>query len=220
MKSVPAKQTTPAYWDDAIRELAAGDAVMAGLVQRHGGGLVCRGDPFTTLARAIVGQQISVKAADAVWGRFVARLAEVEGRAAAAPTPAQVLAVEGDGLAACGLSRRKADYLRDLARHFDEGELDPRRWRVMDDAAVIAELTRVRGIGRWTAEMFLIFNLLRPDVYPLQDLGLVRAIRLHYFAGEDASLAELAEFGERWRPWRTVATWYLWRSLDPLPVEY
>jgi DNA-3-methyladenine glycosylase II len=90
----------------------------------------------------------------------------------------------------------------------------------MDDEDVIAELTQIRGIGRWTAEMFLIFNLLRPNVLPLDDIGLIKAISLHYFSGEPVSRSEAREVADNWEPWRTVATWYLWRSLDPLPVEY
>ncbi len=186
---------------------------MAELVARYAGmGLVSRGDAFGTLARSIVGQQISVKAADAVWGRFAATVGNV--------APASVLAVGREGLAHCGLSRRKVEYVVDLASHFDSGRILPERWGAMDDEAVIAELTDVRGIGRWTAEMFLIFNLLRPDVFPLDDIGLQRAVFMRYFGGEKQPLRRLAEFGERWRPWRTVATWYLWRSLDPVPVEY
>ncbi len=186
---------------------------MGELVERYAGlGLVSRGDPFATLARSIVGQQISVKAADAVWGRFVAALADV--------SPQAVLAAGEEGLAGCGLSRRKSEYVRDLAAHFVAGRLDPSAWAALDDEALIGALTDVRGIGRWTAEMFLIFNQLRPDVFPLDDLGLQRAVFERYFAGEKQPRQVLAEFGERWRPWRSVATWHLWRSLDPLPVEY
>ena len=203
----------PYYWSQAAAELAAGDAVMAELVARYAGmSLQSRGDAFATLARSIVGQQISVKAADAVWGRFVAAVTSV--------SPAAVLAAGSDGLAGCGLSRRKTEYLVDLAGHFASGRIAAERWADMDDAAVIAELTDVRGIGRWTAEMFLMFNLLRPDVFPVDDLGLQKAVWQHYFAGEKQPAKALAAFGERWRPWRSVATWYLWRSLDPLPVEY
>ena len=186
---------------------------MGELVQRYAGpGLVSRGDPFATLARSIVGQQISVKAADSVWGRFVAAVDEV--------SPQAVLAAGAESLEGCGLSRRKREYVCDLAAHFAAGRLDPAAWAAMDDEVLIAALTEVRGIGRWTAEMFLIFNQLRPDVFPLDDLGLQRAVGERYFAGEKQPRDIVAAFGERWRPWRSVATWYLWRSLDPLPVAY
>lgn len=203
----------PHYWRQASAELAANDPVMAGLVARYAGlSLASRGDPFSTLARSIVGQQISVKAADAVWARFSATVEAV--------TPTAVQAAGKSGLVGCGLSGRKIEYLCDLAAHFVSGRLNPVIWDVMNDDGIIAELTEVRGIGRWTAEMFLIFNQLRPDIFPLDDIGLQRAVFEHYFGGEKQALKVLAGFGERWRPWRSVATWYLWRSLDPVPVEY
>jgi DNA-3-methyladenine glycosylase II len=176
------------------------------------GHLQSRGDPFTTLARSIVGQQISVKAAQAVWTRFE--------KAAGTVAPARVSRMRLTTLTGAGLSTRKAEYVRDLAVHFVRGTVDPVRWPELDDEAVIDELVQVRGIGRWTAEMFLIFNLLRPDVFPVDDLGLLKAITLHCNDGRPVTRAEAAAFGERWRPWRTLATWYLWRSLDPLPVDY
>jgi DNA-3-methyladenine glycosylase II len=204
----------PDYWLRAKRALARRDPVMAGIIRAHPRiGLRSRGDPFQTLARSIVGQQISVKAADSVWARFCT----------AAPTlaPAEVLALGIEKLRTCGLSGRKAEYLRDLAQHLTDGTVQVHRWPAMDDEAVIAELVRVRGIGRWTAEMFLLFNLLRPDVLPLADLGLQRAVASHYFCHDDlADPAVIRELAEGWRPWRSVATWYLWRSLDPVPVEY
>jgi len=204
---------TPDYWQKASRALARNDKAMAALVKRYRGmSLVSRGDAFGTLARSIVGQQISVKAADSVWLRFSSAVGDV--------SPESVLAAGAGGLAGCGLSVRKTEYLVDLAAHFAEGRIDASRWTAMDDEAVIGELVDVRGIGRWTAEMFLIFNLLRPDVFPLDDLGLQKAASVHYFDGERPSRRALAELGECWRPWRSVATWYLWRSLDPLPVEY
>jgi DNA-3-methyladenine glycosylase II len=187
--------------------------VLAGIIRAHPRiSLRRRGEPFLTLARAIVGQQISVRAAQSIWDRV----------AAAAPdmTPAQVLTLERPVLRACGLSERKVEYIADLAAHFASGALDPARWPDMEDETLIAELVKVRGIGRWTAEMFLIFNLLRPDVLPLHDLGLQRAMSLHYFSSRKASAARMRELASRWRPWRSVATWYLWRSLDPVPVEY
>jgi DNA-3-methyladenine glycosylase II len=204
---------TPHYWQQASAELASADPVMAGLVEQFSGSsLVSRGDPFVTLARSIVGQQISVKAADSVWARFTAALPAI--------APEQVLATSNEALRCCGLSARKAEYLGDLARHFMAGQIHVDRWSAMSDAQIIAELTAVRGIGVWTAEMFLIFNQLRPDVFPLDDIGLQKAVALHYFAGERPPRKALTEYGERWRPWRSVATWYLWRSLDPVPVAY
>lgn len=208
-----ARAKRPAYWQQASHELAAADPLLAEMVGRYAGtSLVTRGDPFVTLARSIVGQQISVKAADAVWGRVVARLPAL--------TPAAVLATSVDDLRACGLSARKAEYFGDLAGRFADGRIRPRRWSRLSDAALIEELSATRGIGVWTVEMLLIFNLMRPDVFPLDDKGLQRAVSLHYFNGEALARRQLLEFGERWRPWRSVATWYLWRSLDPLPVEY
>jgi DNA-3-methyladenine glycosylase II len=203
----------PDYWLQATAELSRQDAAMAELVTRYPGvSLASRGDAFGTLARSIVGQQISVKAADSVWGRFVARIGDV--------TPSRVVEMGPGGLDGCGLSRRKIEYLSDLADHFSAGRLDPSAWGNLDDEAVIVELTSVRGVGRWTAEMFLIFHQLRPDIFPVDDIGLQRAVFERYFAGEKQSRRALADFGERWRPWRSVATWYLWRSLDPVPVEY
>ena len=203
----------PSYWQQASSELAANDPLMADLVERYAGlGLASRGDPFATLARSIVGQQISVKAADSIWARFSGAVGEVR--------PISVQMTGASGLADCGLSQRKIEYLCDLSEHFLSGRLDPVRWDEMDDEGVIAALSEVRGIGRWTAEMFLIFNQLRPDVFPLDDIGLLRAVFGRYFSGEKQTLKTLACFGERWRPWRSVATWYLWRSLDPVPVEY
>ena len=203
---------SPEYWSRAKRALARRDAVLARIIRAHPRiSLVRRGEPFKTLARSIVGQQISVKAAESVWNRVLALAPEA--------TPQQILKARRR-LAGCGLSQRKAEYIADLARHFDNGGIHARNWPEMDDEAVIAELIQVRGIGRWTAEMFLIFNLMRPDVLPLDDLGLQRAICLHYFDGEHASREHMRELGAGWAPWRSVATWYLWRSLDPVPVEY
>ena len=203
----------PSYWQEASAELADGDPVMAAFVTRYSGdSLLSRGDPFGTLVRSIVGQQISIRAADSIWARFSALLPAIE--------PGAVLASDTSKLRTCGLSARKVEYISDLARHFSDGQIHVDRWNAMSDAEIIAELTAVRGIGVWTAEMFLIFNQLRPDVYPLDDIGVQRAVALHYFGGERLARKQLAEAGERWRPWRSVATWYLWRSLDPLPVEY
>jgi len=208
---------TPVYWDDACRHLSRRDRVMKKLIPKFGEArLASRGDAFTTLARSIVGQQISVKAAQSVWERFAAA---VGGRRTHL-SPARVAAMTTEKLRAAGLSARKVEYLVDLALHFDAGKIHVGDWVGMDDEAIIAELVAIRGIGRWTAEMFLIFHLMRPDVLPLDDIGLLRGISHNYFSGEPVSRAEARELGEAWTPFRSVATWYIWRSLDPLPVEY
>jgi DNA-3-methyladenine glycosylase II len=208
---------TPEYWDDACRHLARRDRVMKKLIPQFGEArLQSRGDAFTTLARSIVGQQISVKAAQSVWERFAAAVGGLSTRL----LPAAVMALDAETLRAAGLSARKTDYLADLARHFESGAVHVREWQQMDDEAIIEELVAIRGIGRWTAEMFLIFHLMRPNVLPVDDLGLIKGISVNYFSGEPVSRAEAREVGEAWAPFRSVATWYIWRSLDPLPVEY
>jgi DNA-3-methyladenine glycosylase II len=208
---------TPCYWEDARKHLAKRDRVMKKLMPRFGEAcLQSRGDAFTTLARSIVGQQISVKAAQSVWERFAATVGGPHERL----LPQAVQGIELPRLREAGLSARKCEYLLDLARHFSEARVHPVQWQAMDDEAIITELVAIRGIGRWTAEMFLIFHLMRPNVLPLDDLGLLKGISLNYFSGEPVSRAEAREVGEAWAPFRSVATWYIWRSLDPLPVEY
>ena len=210
-------EITPDYWDEACKHLGKRDRVMRKLIPQFGEGrLQSRGDAFTTLARSIVGQQISVKAAQSVWDRFVALVKEQSTRLA----PASVLALEASVMRTAGLSSRKVEYLSDLAQHFESGSVHVRQWQQMDDEAIIEELIAIRGIGRWTAEMFLIFHLMRPNVLPLDDLGLLKGISLNYFSGEPVSRAEAREVGDAWAPFRSVATWYIWRSLDPLPVDY
>jgi len=203
----------PEYWDNAKRALARRDPVMAKIIRRHPRvHLEPRGDAFHTLARAIVGQQISVKAAQSVWNKFAFVVGDVN--------PQNVLKKKRPQLRACGLSDRKTEYIADLAQHFADGAVHEHRWPEMSDEDVIADLVQVRGIGRWTAEMFLMFNLLRPDVFPLDDLGLQKGLRLAYHGGRKVSFKTMKRRGESLRPWRSVATWYLWRSLDPVPVEY
>lgn len=215
--------TKPSFWDEAIRHLGARDRVLAELITAYPGmHLTRRGDPFTTLARSIVGQQISVKAAQAVWERLVRACTE-RGPARVDSLhldPQRVQRKRLDTLRRCGLSASKATYIRDLARHFATSRLDPATWPALDDEALIEALVEVKGIGRWTAEMFLMFHELRPNILPVDDLGLQKAVAMHYFDGERPTKDELRDLGERWQPYRSVATWYLWRALDPVPVEY
>ncbi len=204
---------TPHFWVDACKHLAKKDRVMKRLIPQFGDAcLQTRGDAFVTLSRSIVGQQISVKAAQTVWDRFTQLTRKL--------TPSSVLRLKVDDMRAAGLSARKVEYLVDLALHFDSGALNVDAWADMDDDAIIAELVGIRGIGRWTAEMFLIFHLMRPNVLPLDDVGLINGISRNYFSGEVVSRSDVREVAAGWEPYRSVATWYIWRSLDPLPVAY
>ncbi|MEY3229583.1 MAG: hypothetical protein RL474_471 [Pseudomonadota bacterium] len=204
----------PSYWEEACAELMKQDRILRKLIPKYDDGILgSRGDAFTTLARSIVGQQISVAAAQSVWNRTLETLGNEV-------TPKRVLDTKHDALRASGLSTRKVEYIRDLADHFHHGRLQTERWPKMDDEELIKELSAIRGIGRWTAEMFLIFNLMRPNVLPLDDIGLIRAISSNYFSGEPVTRHEAREVAANWAPWRTVATWYMWRSIDPIPVEY
>lgn len=199
----------PGYWAQAKADLARRDKVLRKLIRKFpDANLRTRGDAFQTLCRSIVGQQISVKAAQSIWARFAEAAGEME--------PASVVAMPVETLRACGLSGQKSLYVKDLAAHFHTGAIRPRRWPRMKDEAIIEDLVRVKGIGRWSVEMFLIFHLMRPDVLPVDDLGLRRAMERAYNDGEPLTRDEMRELGAAWSPWSSVATWYLWRSLDPV----
>lgn len=197
----------PDYWAAACAHLSKKDRVMRKLIPLYGEQcLKPRTDPFSTLARSVVGQQISIKSAQAVWERF----AQLPKRL----TPANVLKLKVDDMRAAGLSARKVEYLVDLALNFENGSLHVKRWPEMSDDNVITELIAIRGIGRWTAEMFLIFHLHRADVLPLDDAGLINGVSKLYFSGEPVSRSDLREVATAWSPYCSVATWYIWRSLD------
>jgi DNA-3-methyladenine glycosylase II len=206
----------PSYWEEAKAELIKRDRIMKKLIPQFGDlHLVGYDDPFSTLARSIVGQQITPKSAAAAWKKLLLVCPKC--------TPTQVLKAGAEQLASCGLSKRKTVYILDLADHFKAKRVHAHQWDQMDDEAVIAELVQIRGIGRWTAEMFLIFNLMRPNVFPLDDPSLIQGISVNYFSGEPVSRSDAREVSANWEPWRTVATWYLWRSLEsaptPVPTE-
>jgi DNA-3-methyladenine glycosylase II len=203
----------PEYWDQAKRHLSQHDRVLRPVIEtfKHEQ-LRSRGNAFETLARAIVGQQISVKAAESIWKKLESALGEV--------APEIVQQTENEALRSLGLSSQKVLYLNTIAEGFLIGKLNPQSWHNATDEHIIKELTAVKGIGRWTAEMFLIFYLMKPDILPLADIGLQKAIEKLYNQGNKLTLQEMNGIAEPWRPYRTVATWYLWRSLDPVPVEY
>ena len=204
---------TPDYWEEACKHLSRKDRVMKRLIPKFGDAcLESRGDAFTTLARSVVGQQISVKAAQSVWDKFAALPRKL--------TPANVLKLKVDDMRGAGLSARKIEYLVDLALHFDSGLVHVDSWKDMSDELIIEELVAIRGIGRWTAEMFLIFHLMRPNVLPVDDLGLLNGISVNYFSGDPVSRSDARDVAVAWAPYCSVATWYIWRSLDPVPVAY
>ncbi len=203
----------PHYWNDAKSHILTNDKILGKIISHyHGEILTVRGDAFYTLARSIIGQQISVKAADTVWKRLENQLGEV--------TPKSAIKTNETALRECGLSAQKVRYLHGLAEHFIENKAHIKNWNNLSDDEIISELTSLNGIGRWTAEMFMIFYLARPDILPLADIGLQKAIFRHYNNEQKMTLAEIFELSQRWKPYRSVATWYLWRSLDPVPVAY
>lgn len=221
--TTPNPPLSPDYWERAKAELSAADPVMAGIIADYPQGkLECRGQPFETLCRSIVGQQISVKAADSMWAKLEV-LCEMH------YSPDAMLEHSDEALRGCGLSRQKIAYLRNIALFFNEdsARLSHGHWHAMDDDEIIKQLVSIKGVGRWTAEMFLIFHVMHPDVFPVGDIGVQKAVELHYttegfieMKPAKDKLAAMEAFSERWEPWRTVASWYLWRSLDPVPVAY
>jgi DNA-3-methyladenine glycosylase II len=196
------------WWEEAVAALAEDD-LLGPIVRAYPSpALAGQGHAFRSVTNAIVGQQISVAAAEAIWGRLETLLGEV--------TPERVLSVSEDDLRTCGLTRSKASYVHGLAVEADA--LLPVDWASRTDADLRKHLMRFRGIGPWTAEMFLMFVLLRPDVFSPGDIGLVRAIQRLTDGVEDGK--DAAVFAERWAPWRTAASWFLWRTIDDEPVEY
>ena len=204
----------PAYWQNACEALSLQGPVWVNLIQRHSDrALRSRGAPFETMLRSLIGQQISVKAADAVWARVVDALN-------GSITSQALLMLSDDSLKATGLSRQKIVYSRALSEFEQKGLLTMPLLDSMDDEACTRHLCEIKGVGRWTAQMFLMFCLRRPDVWPVDDIGVQRGISRQFFEGEPIGPKEALQFGEKLKPWRTVAAWYLWRSLDPAVVDY
>jgi DNA-3-methyladenine glycosylase II len=210
----------PALVRKAAEHLVVADAVLGALIEsvgplnpRRRADRAAPGDHYAALVRSIVGQQLSTRAARSIWGRL---LEYFDGHP---PTPAQVLEADSEGMrSAAGLSRAKVTFLRSLAEHVLDGSLELERLDLMPDEDVIAELTAVRGIGEWTTQMFLMFQLERPDVLAAGDLGIRRAVERLYALPELPAPTEVTRIGEPWAPYRTVACLYLWRSLDATPV--
>jgi DNA-3-methyladenine glycosylase II len=203
----------PFFWEKAKKVLIRKDKKLGKIINNYPKDfLFSKSDPFYTLARSIVGQQISVKAAQAVWNKIESKAKSIE--------PDYISKMHFMSLKSCGLSRQKIKYLKSLSSAFIQNKINPEKWKKYSDEDIINELVLIKGIGRWTAEMYLIFNLCRPDVFPVDDIGLLRGIckcyNLKYPIKKEAAI----KLSENWKPYRSVATWYFWRSLDPIPVEY
>ena len=208
---MPLQGDRPEYWDTAKKELSRKDDVLHEIINQFDDlELVSRGDLFYTLIRSVIGQQISVKAASTVWSRFCERIGDIE--------PDNILSADIEELRSCGLSRRKAEYVTGISESWSD--YDSLEWKEMSDEEIVQELIKLRGVGKWTAEMILIFTMLRPDVFPIGDIGMIRGIEKSYNCGERMSREELYAISEKWKPWRTVACCFMWRTVDPEPVEY
>lgn len=197
------------YVPGAVRHLKRADPVLARIISQIGPyKLKRRPERFQALVRAIIFQQLAGRAAQTIYDRFV-RLFP----ASRFPSAADVIAATDDDLRKVGLSRQKIAYIKDLAGHMAAGSLSFRRFPRMEDEEIISELVKIKGIGRWTAEMFLMFNLGRPDVLPVDDLGIRNGVKRAYGLENPPRAAELRQIGEAWRPYRTVASWYIWQSM-------
>lgn len=209
--AAPLHRLRPAYWTQACQHLLQHDRVMRRLIPRYPDvGQRSRDEAFATLARSVVGQRVSVAAACMVWQRLLQRLPALQ--------PADWLALSPEEQRALGLSAHKVGHLTEIAQHLADGTLCPRTWPSMGDESIVQQLMTVRGVGRWTADMLLIFHLHRPNVLPLDDARLLQGISLNYFSGESVTRHEAREVARAWAPYCSVATWYIWRSLEPSPT--
>ena len=205
--------SSPGYWQEAKEYLRSNDAILGDLIALYPSEtMINYHDAFLTLVKAVIGQQISVSAANAINKRLESLLGKI--------TLENYLDTDPQLLRQCGLSRQKIAYITNISQGFKDGILTPQFWSKMSEKEVMEQLISIKGIGPWTAQMFLIFHLHRRDIFPMADLGLINAIQLHYGGKKGLSKGQIKELSQRWKPYRTVATWYLWRSLDPIPVQY
>ena len=200
-------------WLLAINTLKKEDIILKKIINRYGSEkLQSKKNAFLTLAKSITGQQISIKAANSIWQKLEKKLKKA--------SPDNILKLKKNEIAKCGFSKQKVNYLLNLANFFKKNKNIEKKWKRIEDEKVIEDLVKIKGIGRWTAEMFLIFHLLRPNIFPSADIGLLRAISINYNLKYPPKKEEIEKFRKKWNPWSTVAIWYLWRSLDPIPVKY
>ena len=204
----------PAYWNKAKRILSKRDPVLRKIINKFNKGyLTSRKDPFFSLCRTIIGQQISTKAADSIWSRF-------EIKCNKKIIPNTVLKLTSRSLRNAGLSRQKINYLKNIAKSFKNKSFNIRNLKKMNDDLAIDYITQLKGLGVWSAQMFLMFNLNRPDIFPTKDIGLIRAISKNYKTSYPPSERFLNKISKIHSGYRSVITWYMWRSIDPVDVEY
>jgi len=204
----------PAYWNTAKKKLSKKDLILKKVIKKFNKGfLTTRKDPFFSLCRTIVGQQISTKAADSIWLRF-------EKKCKKKIIPKNVLKLSSRTLRSVGLSRQKISYLKNIAKSFKNKSFNIRDLKKMNDEQAISYITQLKGLGIWSAQMFLMFNLNRPDVFPTKDIGLIRAISKNYKTKYPPSEKFLNKISKLHLGYRSVFTWYMWRSIDPTDVEY
>ena len=204
----------PFYWREAKKKLSKRDPILRKLIKKYKRGfLSTRNNPFFSLCRTIVGQQISTKAADSIWCKF-------EIKCNKHIIPNTVLKLSSRSLKSAGLSRQKVSYLKNIAKSFKNKSFNVNELKKMSDEEAINYIIRLKGLGVWSAEMFLMFNLNRPDIFPLQDIGLLRAISKNYKISYPPSKRFLDKISKLHAGYRTVFTWYMWRSIDPTDVEY
>ena len=200
-------------WLLAINNLKKKDKILKEIINKYKSEkLHSKKNAFLTLAKSITGQQISVKAANSIWLRLEKKIKKID--------PSNILKVKINEIKKCGFSKQKANYIFNLANFFKKNKNIENKWEKVEDEEVIDDLIKIKGIGRWTAEMFLIFYLLRPNIFPSADIGLLKAISINYNLKYPLKKPEINKFKRKWSPWSTVATWFLWRSLDPIPVKY
>ena len=205
---------SPVYWYKAKRILSKRDPVLREIIKKYQKGfLTTKNNPFFSLCRTIVGQQISTKAADSIWSKF-------EKKCKKSIVPKTVLKLSSRTLKSAGLSRQKVSYLKNIAKGFSNKSFSVKELKKMNDKDAINYIIKLKGLGVWSAEMFLMFNLNRPDIFPIKDIGLLRAISKNYKKSYPPSESFLDKISELHRGYRTVFTWYMWRSIDPTDVEY
>ncbi len=204
----------PVYWKKAKRIISRRDPVIKKIINKFNKGfLTTRGDPFFSICRTIIGQQISTKAADSIWLKF-------EKKCKKKIIPIRVLKLSSASLKSAGLSRQKISYLKNIAKSFNNGSFNVKNLKKMDDESAINYITKLKGLGIWSAQMFLMFNLNRPDIFPTKDIGLLRAISKNYKTTYPPSDKFLKKISKKHLGYRTIFTWYMWKSIDPVDVEY